>query len=42
VGGATNTIIDGTESDPNAQILTLFIPVRKWSDGTSALPAAAK
>jgi hypothetical protein len=42
VGGATNTIIDGTGLDPDAQVLTLLIPVRRWSDGTSALPEAAK
>jgi hypothetical protein len=42
VGGTTNTLIDGTGLDPDAQILTILIPVRRWSDSTSALPAAAK
>jgi len=42
VGGATNTIIDGSGLDLDAQILTLLIPVRRWSDGTLAMPAVAK
>jgi hypothetical protein len=42
VGGATNTLIDGTGLDPDAQILTLLIPVRRWSDGQTALPETAK
>lgn len=42
--GATEkstTVIDGLASDPNTTVLTLFIPVRRWSDGTNALPGAA-
>jgi hypothetical protein len=42
VGGDPNTIIDGSASDPDDPVLTLLIPVRRWSDGTLALPAAAK
>lgn len=42
VGGATSTIIDGSGLDPDAQVLTLLIPVRRWSDGTLAMPAVAK
>jgi hypothetical protein len=38
VGGATNTIIDGSASDPDSPVLTLLIPVRRWSDGKLALP----
>ena len=42
VGGATNTLIDGSQLDPNAQVVVIMIPVRRWSDGTTVLPAAAK
>jgi hypothetical protein len=42
VGGVTNTIIDGSGLDPDAQVLTLLIPVRRWSDGKSALPDGAR
>jgi len=41
VWGATadgsGPIIDGTAADPNAPVLTLIIPVRRWSDGSSAI-----
>ncbi|MGH7532387.1 MAG: hypothetical protein ACREL4_03750 [Gemmatimonadales bacterium] len=33
-------IIDGSADDPHAAILTVFIPVRRWSDGSTALPPA--
>jgi hypothetical protein len=42
VGGATNTIIDGSELDPDAHVVMIMIPVRRWSDGTLALPASGK
>jgi len=37
VGGGTNTLIDGSRLDPDAQYVMLLIPVRSWSDGRSAL-----
>lgn len=36
---ASTTIIDGSAGDPDATYITLFIPVRRWSDGTLAMPA---
>lgn len=36
--GDNGTIIDATVADPTAPILTLIVPVRRWSDGTSAMP----
>jgi hypothetical protein len=33
-GGFTAPIIDGSAGDPNAPVQVLFIPTRKWSDGT--------
>jgi hypothetical protein len=39
VDGTPATTIDGA---PGAPILTLLIPVRRWSDGTLALPAGGK
>ncbi len=41
VGGATNTTIDGSQLDPDAQVVVIMIPVRLWSDGKLALPTAA-
>lgn len=38
VSGSTNAVIDGSAGSPDSPILTLLIPVRKWSDGTPALP----
>ena len=37
-GGATPTVIDGSAADPLSPVLTLLIPVPRWSDGTPALP----
>jgi hypothetical protein len=37
-GGFDATIINGSAGDPNSPVLTLFIPVRRWSDGTPAPP----
>lgn len=37
-GGYTNTVIDGSAGDPHSPVFTLLIPVRRWSDGTPALP----
>jgi hypothetical protein len=30
-------MIDGTATDPTSPVLTLIVPVRRWSDGTNAL-----
>jgi hypothetical protein len=38
--GMDATIINGTAGDPHATVLTVFIPVRQWSDGSPA-PALA-
>jgi hypothetical protein len=35
---ANNTILDGTGADPNSPLRLLLIPVRRWSDGTPAVP----
>jgi hypothetical protein len=42
VGGNPTTVIDGTADDASNPVLTLFIPVRRWSDGKPALPAPGK
>jgi len=39
---SNNTIIDGSAADPNSPVRLLIIPVRRWSDGKSALPNDAK
>jgi hypothetical protein len=36
-GEFTAPIINASAGDPSSPILTLFIPVRQWSDGTPAL-----
>jgi hypothetical protein len=36
-GAFSAPIINASAGDPSAPILTLFIPVRQWSDGTPAL-----
>lgn len=36
VGSAAAPVIDGTANDPNSPVLVLMVPVRRWSDGTSA------
>ncbi|HET8649933.1 MAG TPA: hypothetical protein VFL95_07825 [Gemmatimonadales bacterium] len=38
-GDMTAPVIDGSANDPQAPVLTLLIPVRQWSDGTTALAA---
>ncbi|MBI3504383.1 MAG: hypothetical protein HY059_06040 [Proteobacteria bacterium] len=35
-GGVTNTVIDGSAGDPHSPVRTLFVPVRRWSDGRTA------
>jgi hypothetical protein len=35
-GGPSATVIDADAGDPTSPILTLLVPVRQWSDGTSA------
>jgi hypothetical protein len=42
VGGSTNTVIDGSAGHPESPILTLLVPVRRWSDGTTAVPEGGK
>jgi hypothetical protein len=37
--GMTAPIINGSAGDPHAPALTLFIPVRQWSDGSAASAA---
>lgn len=38
LGDVNNTILDGTPRDSVSPIRLLLIPVRRWSDGTPALP----
>ncbi len=42
-GASTNmgTVIDGSPDDGSSPILTLLIPVRQWSNGTSAMSQGA-
>ena len=40
VDGVASTIIDGSAGDPDAPYITMLIPVRRWADGTLAMPAA--
>lgn len=42
VDSVTNTLIDGSAGDPDAPFLLVFLPVRRWSDGTLALPMSGK
>lgn len=42
VDTVTNTVIDGSAGDPDAPFLLVFLPVRRWSDGTLALPMNGK
>jgi hypothetical protein len=35
----TGPVLDGSAADPSAPILTLIVPVRRWSDGTSVMPS---
>jgi hypothetical protein len=39
---ANTAIIDGSAGDPNSPVRVLLIPVRRWSDGTLAIPGVAK
>lgn len=39
-GDMTAPVIDGSVGDPDSPLLTLLVPVRQWSDGTSALSEA--
>ena len=39
-GDQTAPVINGSAGDPHAPVLTLFIPVRRWSDGAPAFPLA--
>lgn len=34
-------IINASAGDPGSSVLTLLVPIRQWSDGSSALPAAS-
>jgi len=38
-GSAPTPVIDATAADPTSPVLTLLVPVRRWSDGTLALEA---
>ena len=41
--GTTPTpVIDATATDPTSPVLTLLVPVRRWSDGTLALEAPSR
>jgi hypothetical protein len=40
-GDGAGPVIDGSGGDPHSPVLTYFIPVRRWSDGTSALGEGA-
>ena len=42
LGGVTNTLIDGSVGDDVTPVLTLLIPVRRWSDGSLAIDAATE
>jgi hypothetical protein len=39
--GMTAPIINASAGDPHAPVLTVFIPVRQWSDGTAAMTTAS-
>jgi len=39
-GGFTSPIIDASGADPNSPMQVIYIPIRTWSDGTSAIHAA--
>lgn len=40
-GEESPTIINGSAGDPTSPVLTLLIPVRRWSDGTLAMTGVA-
>jgi hypothetical protein len=39
-GGMSAPVINGSAGDPHSPVLTLFIPVPQWSDGTPAMADA--
>lgn len=39
-GGMTAPVIDATAGDPQAPVITLLVPVSRWSDGTPFVPHA--
>ncbi len=41
IGIAGAPTIDASASDPTYPVTTLLVPVRTWSDGTSAMPTAS-
>jgi hypothetical protein len=40
-GDQSAPIINASAGDPTFPVLTLLVPVRRWSDGTSATAVAA-
>ena len=36
-GGMSAPVINGSADDPSSPVLTLLVPVRQWSDGTTAM-----
>jgi hypothetical protein len=34
--GMSGPVIDATQGDPNAPVQVMFVPVRRWSDGSAA------
>ncbi|MEO8562462.1 MAG: hypothetical protein ABI601_10330 [bacterium] len=40
-GDMNAPIINASAGDPHGAVLTLFIPVRRWSDGTTAMTASS-
>jgi hypothetical protein len=41
-GDGTSPVIDATAADPTSPVLTLLVPVRRWSDGTMAIETARR
>lgn len=41
-GGMSAPVINGSAGDPHSPVLTLFIPVPRWSDGTPAISATGR
>jgi hypothetical protein len=39
--GMTAPIINASAGDPRAPVLTIFVPVRQWSDGSAAMTTAS-
>jgi hypothetical protein len=40
-GGMTAPIIDATAGEPDSPVLVIFIPIRTWSDGSTAMHTAS-